>query len=76
MFRYSEAITARPSDVPKGYEKLFLKFIAKQPIEILYLENPPKGVWVARDAKGNSGFLRTTDFVIEAEVIKKTLGLE
>ena len=34
-------------------------------------------VWVARDPRlGDVGFLRTTDFIIDAAVIKKTLGLE
>lgn len=72
---YSEATTSRDSNPPNGFDKLFLKFTAKQVIEILYLENPPQGVWLGRDKRGNTGFLRTSEFIIPPEVIRKNLGL-
>lgn len=44
---YSQAVTKRTAEPPKGFESLFLDFNAETDIEILWVDQPPKGVYVA-----------------------------
>eukprot|EP00035_Acanthoeca_spectabilis_P036760 m.41556 g.41556 ORF g.41556 m.41556 type:complete len:828 (+) comp8223_c0_seq2:1578-4061(+) len=70
---YSAAVTRRKSSPPKGFEKLFLTFKPSDRIEILFVQHPPKGLWLARDSKRHVGFVKTCDFNLPMSTIMSEL---
>eukprot|EP00040_Diaphanoeca_grandis_P013196 m.66785 g.66785 ORF g.66785 m.66785 type:complete len:670 (+) comp23724_c0_seq2:176-2185(+) len=69
-----QATITKESTIPKGKNaKLYLEYKATDVIDVLYVIDPPAGLWVGKNSSGTIGYVRTTDFNINADTIRKAI---
>eukprot|EP00041_Stephanoeca_diplocostata_P027717 m.768841 g.768841 ORF g.768841 m.768841 type:complete len:84 (+) comp23232_c2_seq6:155-406(+) len=55
--------------------KFFLSARKNEVLQIMHVQDVPSGVWVAQNKSGDLGCIKTTDFHIDAQAIRKKIGL-
>eukprot|EP00037_Helgoeca_nana_P003293 m.39416 g.39416 ORF g.39416 m.39416 type:complete len:851 (-) comp13671_c0_seq1:80-2632(-) len=66
---YSCAVTIQKSSSQDELGDLFLTFDQGDEIEILFVNDPPHGLWLARDQMQRVGFLKSMDFSLPPKTI-------